>query len=81
MDQGVDKDSICQTCAKNELVFAGSNTTEHFYQWLFSGENEGATVIAHNFKGYDSLPILGYLYQNCVKPTIIANGAKDVVLE
>jgi hypothetical protein len=45
MDQGVDKESICQTCGKNELVFAGPNTTEHFCQWLFSGENEGATVI------------------------------------
>jgi acylphosphatase len=55
-----------------ELVFAGPNTTEHFCQWLFSGENEGATVIAHNFKGYDSLPILEYLYQNGVKPTFIA---------
>jgi hypothetical protein len=49
MDQGVDKDSICQTCGKNESVFAGPNTTEHFCQWLFSGENEGATVIAQNF--------------------------------
>jgi hypothetical protein len=47
IDQGVDKESICQICGK----------------WLFSGENEGASVIAHNFKGYDSLPILGYLYQ------------------
>jgi hypothetical protein len=55
----------------DKLVFAGPNTTEHFCQWLFSGENEGVTVIAHNFKGYDSLPILGYLYQNGVKPTII----------
>jgi hypothetical protein len=43
--QGVDKDSICQTCGKNELVFPGPNTTEHFCQWLFSGENEGV-----NFK-------------------------------
>jgi hypothetical protein len=48
---------------------------------LFSGENEGVTVIAHNFKGYDSLPILGYLYQNGVKPTIIANGAKNMYIE
>jgi hypothetical protein len=45
------------------------------------GENEGATVIAHNFKGYDSLPILEYLYQNGVKPTIIANGAKNMYIE
>jgi hypothetical protein len=48
---------------------------------LFSGENEGATVIAHNFKGYDSLPILEYLYQNGVKPTSIANGAKNMYIE
>ena len=81
MDQDVDKDSICQTCGKNELVFAGPNTTEHFCQWLFSEENEGVTVIAHNFKGYDSLPILRYLYQNGVKPTIIANGAKNMYIE
>ena len=45
MDQGVDKDSVCQTCGKNELVFGGPNTTEHFCQWLFSGETEGVTVL------------------------------------
>jgi hypothetical protein len=87
MDQGVDKDSICQTCGKSELVFAGPNTTEHFCQWLFSGENEGATVIAHNFKGYDLLPILGYLYQNGVKrllpmvPRTCISKYPDVILE
>ena len=81
MDQGIDKGSICQTCGKNEFVFAGPNTTQHFCQCLFSGENEGFTVIAHNFKGYDSLPILGYMYQNGVKPTIIANGAKNMYIE
>jgi hypothetical protein len=30
---------------------------------------------------YDSLPILEYLYQNGVKPTIIANGAKNMYIE
>jgi hypothetical protein len=39
------------------------------------------SVIAHNFKGYDSLPILEYLYQNGVKPTIIANGATNMYIE
>jgi hypothetical protein len=62
------------------VVFAGPNTTEHFCQWLFSGESEGTTAIAHNFKGYDSLPILEYLYQNGMKPTIIANGAKNMYI-
>jgi hypothetical protein len=81
MDQGVDKDSICQTCGKSELVFAGPNTTEHFCQWLFSGESKGAIVIAHNFKGHDSLPILGYLYQIGVKPRTIANSANHMYIE
>ena len=81
MDQGVDKDSICQTCGKNELVFAGPNTNEHLCQWLFSEENKGAIVIAHNFKGYDSLPILWYLYQIGVKPRTIANGANNMYIE
>jgi hypothetical protein len=48
---------------------------------FISGENEGATVIAHTFKGYDTLPILEYLYQNHVKPTIIVNGAKNMHIE
>jgi hypothetical protein len=38
-------------------------------------------IIAHNCKGYDSLLILEYLYQNGVKPTIIANGAKNMYIE
>ena len=46
-----------------------------------SGENEGTTVIAHKFKGYDSFLLLGHLYQNGMKPTIIANGAKNMYIE
>jgi hypothetical protein len=65
MDQGVDKDSICQICGNNELVFAGPNTTEYFCQWLFSGENEGAIVIAQNFKA-----MIHCLYQGICAKTV-----------
>ena len=33
------------------------------------------------FQNYDSFPIVGYLYQNGVKPTSIANGAKNMCIE
>ena len=66
---------------RNGVCRTEPNTTEHICQWFFSGENEGAMVIAHNFKGYDSLPILEYLYQRGMKPTIIANGAKNMHIE
>jgi hypothetical protein len=41
MDQGVDKDSVCQTCGKNELVFAGPNTTEHVNTFLKMKQEAG----------------------------------------
>ncbi|CAG2185008.1 unnamed protein product [Mytilus edulis] len=73
--------SVCENCGKNELIFSGMNTTYDFCQWLFSGENNGATVICHNFKGYDSFPILQYLYQNGVLPKIVPSGAKNMSIE
>ncbi|WAR28316.1 hypothetical protein MAR_014020, partial [Mya arenaria] len=66
----------CDHCGKNELVFKGEQTTQQFCQWLFSEENVGATVICHNFKGYDSYPILQYLHDNAILPEVITNGTK-----
>ncbi|CAC5385562.1 unnamed protein product [Mytilus coruscus] len=57
------------------------NTTNELCQWLFSGDNNGATVLCHNFKGYDSFPILQYLYQIGVLPKIIPSGAKNMSIE
>lgn len=68
LDQEVTQHSKCKICGKNDLVFNGKNTTNEFCQWLFSGDNNGATVLCHNFKGYDSFPILQYLYQNGFLP-------------
>ncbi|XP_052776205.1 uncharacterized protein LOC128214030 [Mya arenaria] len=69
-------ESECEYCGRNELIFKGEQTTQQFCKWLFSEENVGATVICHNFKGYDSYPILQYLHENAILPEVITNGTK-----
>ncbi|XP_052779212.1 uncharacterized protein LOC128216636 [Mya arenaria] len=76
LDSNLSIDSECDHCGKNELVFKGEKTTQQFCQWLFSEENVGATVICHNFKGYDSYPVLQYLHDNAILPEVITNETK-----
>jgi hypothetical protein len=73
--------STCRACGKNEQVFQGMETTDNFCKWLFSEENASATVICHNFKGYDSYPILQYLHDNAVLPKVITTGSKYMSIE
>ncbi|XP_045215064.2 uncharacterized protein LOC123565260 [Mercenaria mercenaria] len=80
MDRELGEKSECELCGKNELIFSGLNTIDTFCSWLFSEENVDATVICHNFQGYDSYPILQYLYKNAIVPTVIPNGAKIMSL-
>ncbi|XP_052761746.1 uncharacterized protein LOC128204370 [Mya arenaria] len=77
----VSPQSTCHACGKNEQVFRGTETTDTFCKWLFSEENAGATVICHNFKGYDSYPILQYLNDNAVLPKVITTGSKYMSIE
>ena len=76
----MDNDEECENCGQREHVFRGENTLEEFCQWLFAEDNYDSTVLCHNFQGYDSYPILQYLYKNAIVPTIIANGAKIMSL-
>ncbi len=76
----MDKEMACDSCGQRERVFAGDNTLDEFCQWLFSEENYNTTVLCHNFQGYDSYPILQYLYKHAIIPTIIPNGAKIMCL-
>ena len=80
MKDNVSTESECEECGKNERIFSGPDTIDSFCKWLFSGDNNGATVICHNFQGYDSYPILQYLYKHTIVPTIIPNGAKIMSL-
>ncbi|MCW4344201.1 MAG: hypothetical protein N0E48_12745 [Candidatus Thiodiazotropha endolucinida] len=81
LDTDVTPISICSYCGPNERVFSGPDTTTLFCKWLFSDENVGCTVICHNFKGYDSYPILNYLHENAILPNVIMSGSKYMSVE
>jgi len=74
-------DDDCEMCGERERVFKGDNTLDEFCQWLFSEENYQSTVLCHNFQGYDSYPVLQYLYRHGILPTIVPNGAKVMSLQ
>ena len=61
-------------------VFRGKNTVKDFCEWLFTPEHHKCIVIAHNFQGYDSYPIMKFLNQEAIPYDVIHNGAKCVTL-
>ena len=61
-------------------VFRGKNAVKDFCTWLFTPEHHKCIVMAHNFQGYDSYPIMKYLNQNAIPYDVIHNGAKCVTL-
>jgi hypothetical protein len=76
MCHNVTASSECSNCGPNKSVFSGFDTTDKFCKLLFTAENKGATVLCHNFKGYDSYPIMKFLYDNAILPEVITIGSK-----
>ena len=62
-------------------VFQGKNTVKDFCNWLITPEHHNCIVIAHNFQGYDSYPIIKCLHANAVECEAIYNGAKCITLK
>ena len=62
-------------------VFQGKNTVKDFCTWLITPEHHECIVIAHNFQGYDSYPIIKCLHANAVGCEAIYNGAKCITLK
>ena len=62
-------------------VFQGKNAVKDFCTWLFTPEHHECIVMAHNFQGYDSYPILKFLNKNAIPCTVIYNGTKCMMLE
>ena len=62
-------------------VFQGKNTVKDFCTWLFTPQHHECIVMAHNFQGYDSYPILKFLNENAVGCEATYNGAKCVRLK
>ena len=63
----------CSVCQDRRRVF---RSRDEFCQWLFRPEHRGFTVMAHNFKGYDSYFLLEYLCARGERPEVTFRGAK-----
>ena len=81
-ERGIHEVNLCVVYdeEKEVAVFRGKNTVKEFCQWLFTPEHDKCIVIAHNFQGYDSYPILKQLNQDAIPYDVIYNGAKCVTL-
>lgn len=62
-----------------EWIFKGLNTRDEFCKWLFLEENEETRNFCHNFRGYDSYPIVSYMYENAILQEVIMNGSKFMI--
>lgn len=72
----IDQNSFSNICQYKERIFKGPNTGDDFCKWLFSEENEESRIFYHNFRGYDSYPIVSYMYENAILLEVIMNGSK-----
>ena len=61
-------------------VFQGKDTVKDFCNWLLTPQHEKCIVMAHNFQGYDSYPIIKFLNENVIDYKVTYNGAKCVTL-
>ncbi|XP_074661123.1 uncharacterized protein LOC141913858 [Tubulanus polymorphus] len=66
-------DSTCSDCGKNEHIFTSDTS---FCEWLFSEENRGSLVFAHNFMSFDGYFVLRFLVNQGILPEVIPNGGK-----
>ena len=62
-------------------VFRGKDAVKEFCNWLLTPEHQDCIVIAHNFQGYDSYPIIKYLHEHAIGCEAIYNGAKCITLK
>lgn len=63
-----------------ENVFKGYKACEEFCSFLFTPRHKNYTAIAHNLKGFDGQFILSWLLKQGVKPKIIPNGTKLLMI-
>ena len=82
-EHGIHEVNLCVACGESgeAVVFQGKNTVKDFCTWLFTPQHHECIVIAHNFQGYDSYPILKFLNENAIPCTVIYNGTKCMMLE
>ena len=82
-EHGIHEANLCVVYdeAGEVNVFEGKNTVKDFCTWLITPQHHECIVMAHNFQGYDSYPIIKFLNENAVGCKAIYNGAKCAMLE
>ena len=81
-ERGIHEVNLCVVYdeEKEACVFRGKNAVRDFCNWLLVPQHHKCIVMAHNFQGYDSYPIMKYLNENAIPYDVIHNGAKCVTL-
>ena len=81
-EHGIHQPNLCVVYdeEKEVAIFQGQDTVKEFCRWLLTPQHEKCIVMAHNFQGYDSYPIIKFLNENAIKYNVTYNGAKCVTL-
>ena len=81
-EHGIHEPNLCVVYdeEKEAGVFQGKDTVKDFCNWLLTPQHKDCIVMAHNFQGYDSYPIIKFLNANAIKYNVTYNGAKCVTL-
>ena len=81
-EHGIHEANLCVVYdeEKEVAVFQGKDTVKDFCRWLLTPQHKDCIVMAHNFQGYDSYPIIKFLNENVIKYKVTYNGAKCVTL-
>ena len=81
-EHGIHEVNLCVVYdeEKEVGVFQGKNAVKDFCNWLLTDQHQDCIVMAHNFQGYDSYPIIKFLNENAIGYNVTYNGAKCVTL-
>ena len=81
-EHGIHQANLCVVYdeEKEVAVFQGQDTVKEFCLWLLTPQHKDCIVMAHNFQGYDSYPIIKFLNENVIKYDVTYNGAKCVTM-
>ena len=82
-EHGIHEVNLCVVYDEDKEVgvFWGKNAVKEFCQWLLVPQHHECIVIAHNFQGYDSYPIIKFLNENAIGCDATYNGTKCITLE
>ena len=82
-EHGIHEVNLCVVYdeRKEVAVFQGKNAVKDFCTWLLTPEHQDCIVIAHNFQGYDSYPIIKFLNENAIVCDATYTGTKCIALK